>query len=1084
MCGIVGVVRRRASRPVPDAGELVAGARPRRRRRLVAVTATSLDRLHAVAAAVEAVDAAAARACPASGPCSATRQAAAPRRAPGRAARPAASTRSSASSTTASARTLDAGALEAVNAALVRAKDAVWAVGRDRLRTAREVAALAGADPSVAAIEAFHSVQVALSAIDRLEVRGRDSAGLHVLVRDHGLDLADAGDRAAASTRAAADPLFGSGVGARQPTARSRSSTRPRPRSASSATTPRCCAPRSATTSCCTSRSRRRRRGRSCSATRAGRASASSPSPTRTRSTRRSSTAHDRAATSSARSTATSTTTPTSRRSRACTVPAEITTDAKVIPALVARADRRRATTVDRGVPRHGRRASRARWRIGAADRRRARPAAARAAGQRPGALRRARRGRLRRRERAVRRGRGDATLPAPRRRDARPTRSDPRRRRGQVVVLDAARAGTLDGIERHRVRRHAAAGRTTTSSQHAEITTRDIDRGDFPHYLLKEITEAPASFRKTLRGKIVERDGRLDGRAAGTRRCPTRCASGCAPARSAACLVIGQGTAAIAGQSLAAALRARSAGDHARASRRSLATELSGLRAARRHARHARRRDQPERHHHRHEPHRRPRAGRGAAVIAIVNRRNSDLVDKADGVLYTSDGRDVEMSVAVDQGVLRAGRGRLPARVRDRRRARRASTPTATAHELLDALRDAARRDGARCSPSATRSARSRSATRRRGATGRSSATARNRIAAARGADQALGALLQVDRLRRHRGQEAHRPVGRAADPRVRGRPARARTPTTSAKELAIYRAHKAAPIVIADRGRRPLRRRARDDRGAGGAPDARLRAVARWPATSSATRPRSRSTRSARPLREARGRDRGGRASSAPSRRRRCSTGSPARSSAPAAAFFDEPAQRAATTAHLEAGDRGAARVAAALRDRDACRSTRTRSSTARSARRARVVEDLTAALTDGDRGAHAPGRRDQAPGEDRHRRHLPLRRDAAAGAARAARCSRPARRATPQLPGAAHARRRSTPRSSRSPASPATGSRATRRRDGRHDPRRRPGRHRARAPVAHRRRPAPARHQAPRRDRARGHGGARPRATAARW
>ena len=33
--------------------------------------------------------------------------------------------------------------------------------------------------------------------------------------------------------------------------------------------------------------------------------------------------------------------------------------------------------------------------------------------------------------------------------------------------------------------------------------------------------------------------------------------------------------------------------------------------------------------------------------MIAIVNRRNSDLCDKSDGVLYTSDGRDVEMSVA-----------------------------------------------------------------------------------------------------------------------------------------------------------------------------------------------------------------------------------------------------------------------------------------------------------------------------------------------------------------------------------------------------------------------------------------------------
>ena len=37
----------------------------------------------------------------------------------------------------------------------------------------------------------------------------------------------------------------------------------------------------------------------------------------------------------------------------------------------------------------------------------------------------------------------------------------------------------------------------------------------------------------------------------------------------------------------------------------------------------------------------------RGAAVLAIVNRRSSDLTDKADGVMYTSDGRDVEMSVA-----------------------------------------------------------------------------------------------------------------------------------------------------------------------------------------------------------------------------------------------------------------------------------------------------------------------------------------------------------------------------------------------------------------------------------------------------
>ena len=39
--------------------------------------------------------------------------------------------------------------------------------------------------------------------------------------------------------------------------------------------------------------------------------------------------------------------------------------------------------------------------------------------------------------------------------------------------------------------------------------------------------------------------------------------------------------------------------------------------------------------------------AERGATVIAIVNRRQSDITTKSHGVFYTSDGRDIEMSVA-----------------------------------------------------------------------------------------------------------------------------------------------------------------------------------------------------------------------------------------------------------------------------------------------------------------------------------------------------------------------------------------------------------------------------------------------------
>ncbi len=82
-------------------------------------------------------------------------------------------------------------ALEAANAAILRLKDAVWAVARDRLPTAAAVRELVGPEPSWSALEVGTSIQQALSALDRLEVRGRDSAGITVLVRDHGLDLQD-----------------------------------------------------------------------------------------------------------------------------------------------------------------------------------------------------------------------------------------------------------------------------------------------------------------------------------------------------------------------------------------------------------------------------------------------------------------------------------------------------------------------------------------------------------------------------------------------------------------------------------------------------------------------------------------------------------------------------------------------------------------------------------------------------------------------------------------------------------------------------------------------------------------------------
>lgn len=215
---------------------------------------------------------------------------------------------------------------------------------------------------------------------------------------------------------------------------------------------------------------------------------------------------------------------------------------------------------------------------------------------------------------------------------------------RGQVVLLSRDDAGELAGVAR------AAYDGTALPVEEAdltmaEVTTRDIDRGDYPHYLLKEISESPGSLQKTLRGRLAQVDGRVRV-ALPEASLPPAVVAGLQTGRTRSLLVIGQGTAAVAGQAVAAAIR------DALASAEVLveatpATELSGfgLRAdmsdtlvvaisqsgtttdTNRTVDLAR--------------------GRGAAVVAIVNRRGSDLTDKADGVLYTSDGRDVEMSVA-----------------------------------------------------------------------------------------------------------------------------------------------------------------------------------------------------------------------------------------------------------------------------------------------------------------------------------------------------------------------------------------------------------------------------------------------------
>ena len=214
---------------------------------------------------------------------------------------------------------------------------------------------------------------------------------------------------------------------------------------------------------------------------------------------------------------------------------------------------------------------------------------------------------------------------------------------RGEIIELRSNGAGKLDGMQRF-LYDGTEATLSVVDTTTAGVTTRDIDRGESPHFLLKEILEAPESFRKTIRGRIRERDGLciadLDNDVF-----PLFLRQELAEGRIRRIRIIGQGTAAVAGSSMVSLLVALT-GDAIDVDALT-ATEFSGFGLSpdmsdtlvvavsqsgtttdtNRTVDLAR--------------------GRGARVIAIVNRRNSDLVLRADGVLYTSDGRDIEMSVA-----------------------------------------------------------------------------------------------------------------------------------------------------------------------------------------------------------------------------------------------------------------------------------------------------------------------------------------------------------------------------------------------------------------------------------------------------
>ena len=205
----------------------------------------------------------------------------------------------------------------------------------------------------------------------------------------------------------------------------------------------------------------------------------------------------------------------------------------------------------------------------------------------------------------------------------------------GEVVRLVASGAGETEGVSRWS---YDGARVPSPEPTAAGITTRDIDRRGYPHFLLKEISESPGSFAKTLAGRLTgepsRRQVRFDGVLPAAPELPRRI------------VVIGQGTAAVAARAIADIIAAEVASSGVDVSAR-LASELSGFGLLDDMSDHLvvavsqsgtttdtnRTVDLIQ--------------ARGAWVVAVVNRRESDLAARADGVLYTSDGRDVEMSVA-----------------------------------------------------------------------------------------------------------------------------------------------------------------------------------------------------------------------------------------------------------------------------------------------------------------------------------------------------------------------------------------------------------------------------------------------------
>ena len=146
----------------------------------------------------------------------------------------------------------------------------------------------------------------------------------------------------------------------------------------------------------------------------------------------------------------------------------------------------------------------------------------------------------------------------------------------GQIFILND-KATELEGLEAF----HLDGSPIELSEKNiriAEITTRDINRGHFEHFLLKEIFDAPSSIEKTLQGKYFI-ENKFDGQAKvnlGPEVFPVELAEKFKNRQISRILLIGQGTAAVAGIAIASMMQRALKGSDIEV-RAIKATELSG---------------------------------------------------------------------------------------------------------------------------------------------------------------------------------------------------------------------------------------------------------------------------------------------------------------------------------------------------------------------------------------------------------------------------------------------------------------------------------------------------------------------------